>query len=213
MGPIETYYLIDYENVNGSGLEGCNKLTETDHIIIFFTKNAMKINMSDISDHGNAELKMIEISPGKQSVDMHIGSYLGYLLGVNRGRDCRIVIISGDQDFDHMLRFWRDRNGAMVSRAAKIKASAHNAEKARQKPAAEKPAPEENDSQKTRINNEIIQALSKAGFENEIVGFVASAAVKNIGSKNAKQQIYRAIISKFGQSKGLEIYNRIKKIV
>lgn len=40
---METYYLIDYENVNSDGLSGCDKLAKSDHIIIFFTKNAMKI--------------------------------------------------------------------------------------------------------------------------------------------------------------------------
>lgn len=35
---IETYYLIDYENVGADGLSGCNKLTKTDHIYIFFYK-------------------------------------------------------------------------------------------------------------------------------------------------------------------------------
>lgn len=34
---------------------------------------------------------------------------------------------------------------------------------------------------------------------------------KNFNVKNKKQQIYRAIISKYGQEKGLNIYNHIKK--
>ncbi len=192
-------------------MEGCSKLTASDHIIIFFTKNAMKINMSDISDHGNAELKMIEISPGKQSVDIHIGSYLGYLMGINGGKDCRIIIISGDMDFDNMLSFWKDKNNANLSRAVNIKDYICNEKK--QKAAPGKSAPEECESQKTKINNEIMQTLSKAGFGSEITGFVASAAVKNIAVKNGKQQLYRAVISKFGQSRGLDIYNRIKKLI
>ena len=192
MSQIETYYLIDYENVNGSGLEGCSKLTASDHIIIFFTKNAMKINMSDISDHGNAELKMIEISPGKQSVDIHIGSYLGYLMGISGGKDYGIIIISGDMDFDNMLNFWKDRNNANLSRGANIKEYICSEKK--QKAAAAKSAPEECESQKTKINNEIMQTLSKAGFENEAAGFVASTAVKNIAVKNGKQQLWRCNI-------------------
>ena len=211
MSQIETYYLIDYENVNGSGLEGCGKLTASDHIIIFFTKNAVKINMSDISDHGNAELKMIEISPGKQSVDMHIGSYLGYLIGINSGKGCRIAIISGDMDFDNMLKFWKDKNNADLSRAVNIKEHLSSIKK--KKAAPDKSAPEECESQKTKINNEIMQTLGKAGFGSEVTGFVASTAVKNIGVKNKKQQIYRAVLSKFGQSRGLDIYNRIKKFI
>mgnify|MGYP003332404705 CR=1 FL=1 len=64
---------------------------------------------------------------------------------------------------------------------------------------------------KTVVNSEIMQILSKAGFDNDIVTYVASVVVKNIDVKNGKQQIYRTIISKYGQNKGLNIYNHIKK--
>ena len=53
--------------------------------------------------------------------------------------------------------------------------------------------------------------LSKVGYEDDIVGYVASVVVKNYGLKNEKQQIYRTIILKYGQGCGLNIYNHIKK--
>ena len=68
-------------------------MTASEHIIIFFTQNARKIDMAEIANHGAAELKMIEIPAGKQSADIHIGSYLGYLAGKSK---CNIVIISDE---------------------------------------------------------------------------------------------------------------------
>ena len=308
---IETYYLIDYENVGIDGLTGCDKLSKTDHIIIFFTKNAKKIDMSEIADHGDAELKMIEVPPGKQSADIHIGSYLGFLVG-SKGKNCNIVIISQDKDFDNVIDFWKKEIGVKSSRAQQIKipkqknemskqivadqkasdqkaniqktaiketvtkkittkvssekktqlnqeimqavraagfeasvsnkvaklvtglygkerllSEVHNALKNEYhnykevytaiKPvlsnydnvsAASAKMPEKN---KTEINNKIMQILSKAGFEAEIINSTASIVVKNVGINNDKQQIYRAIISRFGQNKGLNIYNHIKK--
>ena len=65
--------------------------------------------------------------------------------------------------------------------------------------------------EKTATNSEIQKELSKAGFTNDIIQFVASIAVKNLTAKNGKQQTYRDIISKYGQNKGLNIYNHIKK--
>lgn len=56
-----------------------------------------------------------------------------------------------------------------------------------------------------------MQILRKADFEQEIVNYVVPVVVRNVQVKNGKQQIYRTIISKFGQSKGLNIYNHIKK--
>ena len=68
-------------------------------------------------------------------------------------------------------------------------------------------------TQKTKLNVDIMQTLSKAGFESEIVNCVASIVVKNVDAEKGKQQIYRSIISKYGQNKGLNIYNHIKKQV
>ena len=67
--------------------------------------------------------------------------------------------------------------------------------------------------EKIAINSEIQKALSKAGFSNDIINYVASTVVKNLGMKNGKQQIYRTVIAKYGQKKGLTIYNHIKKYI
>lgn len=292
---IETYYLIDYENVGSDGLSGCDKLSKTDHIIIFFTKNAKRIDMSEIANHGEAELEMIEVPAGKQSADIHIGSYLGYLTGINKGRDCSIVIVSKDTDFDNVIKFWKEKTGVKSSRAQQIKVSTTKATTAKQTTSSKKANTKISGSEKTKLNQEIMQALrrakfdatvcnrvaqlvtglygkeqlmievhnalrekyenylevykeikpvlskygnlpaatpikeqtpnksainaeimqilSKAGFGSETVGYVASTVVKNVGVKNSKQQIYRTIISKYGQNKGLKIYNQIKKYI
>ncbi len=68
-------------------------------------------------------------------------------------------------------------------------------------------------SEKAALNNEIQKVLSKAGIEADINNEVAALAVKNFGEKNAKQMIYRTIISKYGRQKGLEVYNHIKDLL
>lgn len=114
---IDTYYLVDYENVGSNGLSGCKNMTASEHIIIFFTQNARKIDMAEIANHGSAELKMIEIPAGKQSADIHIGSYLGYLAGKSK---CNIVIISNDTDFDNVIKFWKKELSISVARKKKL---------------------------------------------------------------------------------------------
>lgn len=309
---METFYLIDYENVGIDGLAGCDKLNKTDHIIIFFTKNAKKIDMSEIANHGSSDIDMIEVPAGKQSADIHIGSYLGYLAGKNNGADCSVVIISKDSDFDNVISFWKNKTGVKASRAQQIKVSTPKATTAKQATAPKKNAkvdgnkktklnqeimqavraggfdasvantvaqlasglygvehltvevhnalrekysnylevyeaikavlskydntiktsttkatttkttitkttttktkPNEASSQdKTKLNTEIMQTLAKAGYGNDIITYVASTVVKNINVKNEKQQIYQTIRSKYGQAKGLTIYNQIKK--
>lgn len=296
MRVIETYYLIDYENVYSDGLSGCKGLGKTDHIIIFFTKNASNIDMSEISDHGNAEIDMIKVSAGKQSADMHIGSYLGFLIG-KYGKNCNVVIVSKDTDFDNVIKFWNEKTGIKVSRAQQIKKKSiprtstgikqpvtlkdtsseisdvkktkfkkevmqavrnagydssvantvaqiatrfygnehmlvevHNALRERYtnyldvynvvKTVLSKYADAVSSNSKTsivtakdktEINTQIMKLLSKAGYSNDIVAYVASTVVRNLGFKDGKQQTYKIIISKYGQNRGLLIYNQIRK--
>lgn len=291
---IETYYLIDYENVGADGLAGCDRLTKSDHIYIFFTRNAKKIDMCEIAKHGDAELKMIEIPAGKQSTDIHISSYLGYLSGKhvseNNANDCSVVIISKDSDYDNVIKFWKEETQIKASKALQIKSSTPKATIAKQTSQSRKSITKVDGNKKTKLNQEIMKAvrgagfdasvgnsvaqlvtglygeerfmnkvhnllrekytnylevyeaikpvlskysdtlpssaeancvantqiqqlLSKANFDRDIINYVASVVTKNVVEKNKKQQIYRTIVSKYGQSKGLKIYNHIKKSI
>lgn len=292
---IETYYLIDYENVTSAGLAGCEKLNNLDHIVIFFTANAKKIDMTEIANHRAADLKMIEVPAGKQSVDIHISSYLGYITGKHENRECNVIIISKDTDFDNIIQFWKNNADIKASRAQQIKMSDTKQSILQQPAPAKSNAKKVSDAKKTKLNQETIQAaknagldasaantvaqlvmglyggehmlanvhnklrdkyanyidiynaikpvlskyavpatennktastkskdkttmnttimrlLSNAGYSNDIVTYVASTVVKNFGIKNGKQQTYRTIISKYGQVKGLNVYNHIRK--
>lgn len=319
--------MVDYENVGSNGLIGCDRLSNSDHIYLFYTENAKNINLDILSAHGDAELDIRKVPAGKQSADIHLSSYLGYLIGVNRGRDCTYIIISKDKDFDKVIGFWKEAEGIPVARIQKMmelsneknktpkslspKGSAVKKEASTKKEASVKKGvstkkvspekqtpkgkggvkaelnkkvqqalsqakysnevingvaklvtsyydeehpeqfknnvhnglrekyPEEylniygclklllgeyslttapanaNDaeSDKVVINNKVQQILSKAKMSADVIGYVASVVVKNFGAKNSKQQIYRMIISEYGQQKGLDIYNKIKKYI
>lgn len=277
-------------------MSGCQNLEKNDHIVIFFTKNAKNIDMSDISNIGAADLKMIEVPAGKQSADMHIGSYLGFLAGKN-GKNCNVVIVSKDSDFDNVIKFWKQETNISASRSGQIKKKVASKPKTsiKQQKTTNKSVIKVDGIQKTKLNQEVMQAvrnagfeasvantaaqiavgvygnehmlseihnalkerysnylevyeaakpvlskfaddttkkgtsasvtarektdtnkaiqqlLSKAGYPNDIISYVASTVVQNLGVKNGKQQTYRTIISKYGQTNGLEIYNHIRK--
>ena len=42
MPSVETYYLVDFENVHEDGLSGSEKLGSHDHVHLFFTKTHLK---------------------------------------------------------------------------------------------------------------------------------------------------------------------------
>ena len=197
---MNRYLLVDFENVGSDGLEGCDKLTREDHIILFYTSNTKKIEIDIVANHGKASFEWQEVPTGKQSADMHIGSYLGFLAGSNPDNESEVIILSKDTDFDKLISYWKAR-GVKASRIQKLK----------NEPTRTQAASAKGSNEKAALNNEIMQVLSKANFNADVVGCVASIVSKNIGAKNHKQQIYRAIISKFGQKQGLKIYNHVKK--
>lgn len=219
---LETYYLIDYENVTGKGLTGCDQLTKKDHILIFFTKNAFKIDMRFIADHGDADLQMIQVAAGDQSADMHIVSFLGYLIGQAREKNCRFVVVSKDSDFDPVIHFWKTKRGINIAKFPQIDGKAptkNTAAKKKPKKKAKKKVQKEPINQqpiengklnKTAVNNLVSKILAKAGVDDQIIGFVSSTAAKNSDAPNKRQVIYRLILSQYGRKQGLEIYRLIK---
>lgn len=245
---IKTYYLIDYENVGSEGFKGCGKLRKTDIIHLFYTDNSRKIDLDIINDHGEAKLVTHKVPTGNQSADMHLGSYLGYLIGkecTGQDEECKIVVISKDTGFDHIIEFWKAEKNVKISRNEKISGKQVQArkqtgkEKDRQvteqtdqktekqldeKPEKQSVKQSENQNTKKpkqkiidmkagtkRLQQELVLVLDKAGMPKEVVNYVSTTVEKNAEDKNRKQQIYRSIISKYGQTKGLNIYNHIKK--
>lgn len=318
---MDTFYLVDYENVNVAGLKGCEKLGSTDHIIIFFTAHAKSLDLTSIKSFGKADMKVIQAPQGNQSADMYISSYLGYLVGKYGANKCIIVIISKDKDYDNVITYWKENENIIIEKSSNIDiniqkliqkdknssaenisknvsgnikvslnqdvmqavrgakyhkdvanrtaqiaselygkdtflSAMHNALKNEYsngvelykeiKPVLAKYADttpikvnvnsiSKNDSSRLKSNdqngkvsnkadskavtakdkiaknNEVLKILSKAGFSNNDASSVASIVVKNLGVKNSKQQVYKAILSKYGQGSGLNIYNHIKK--
>ena len=104
------YYLIDYENVNASGLDGIEDLTTDCRIVLFYTKNSSKIDLGIFTQLRNteAELVVIEVHHGKQALDIQLGSYVGYLIGTEP-IDTEYYIVSKDKGYRNIQDFWSDR--------------------------------------------------------------------------------------------------------
>ena len=296
----ETYYLIDFENVGLKGLEGAQNLTKSDWVHLFSTRNAPKINTATLANFNATNLLVHEVPAKSQSVDMHLVSYLGYLLGSHEAAP-QIVILSNDTDYDDIVSFWNIEKGVIIRRRDKfqpeeVMSAAPKAAKSRKAAASKKTAAEPkaqeahketsaektpaktrrtrktrpaqaqdeavknsvkaaesqespekdgvkadaspkksakgrakaDDAQKktaksgakaaeypdkTTLNNAVLKTLSNAKYDNETVSFAASLVTKNFAEKGGKQTIYRTVISKFGQERGLAIYRHIQKLL
>ena len=100
---MEKYYLVDFENVHNEGIIDIDKLSKNDHVHIFSTQNALNIR-KDVF-WLNIDIKSHLVPVRSQSLDMHLVSYLGYLLGVY-GNQCSYTIVSKDKDYDNIIDFW-----------------------------------------------------------------------------------------------------------
>ena len=203
---LETYYLIDFENVHEEGLSGSDNLGAHDHIHIFSTQNAPKISFKELALLNSTEHFSHIIPAGRQSLDMHLIAYLGYLIGKNGAS--KYVIVSNDTDFDPIISFLKKDISPNISitRQAKVGAAAPKKSAARKSGEA----PRMTAREKSALNTEIQRAVGNAGYTQPTINEVASLVTKHCGEDNAKQTIYRAIIKKYGQKPGQTIYRHIR---
>ena len=235
-------FLIDFENVHEKGLEGIGELSQNDAVHLFYTKNASKISL-DILSEVKAALAFHKVNVGKQSLDMQLVSYLGYLIGTV-GHEPEYIIISNDTGFSNTLSFWGNKHvrlsqapmmclvepspfslpktspglsepvGSQPSAAADTTAPAESVHaSAVVQQPVQTPAATRGATLKTQMNNKITVALRDKKVESDKIGRVTAAVMKLYGYKNFRQAAYREIIRLYGQKEGLELYNIIKPIL
>lgn len=235
----KTYYLIDFENVNEVGLAGCEQLKSTDYIHLFYTDHARKINLDLCANHGNARLFLHKAPASKQSLDMHLVSYLGYLIGRNHGRNYSYIIISKDTDYDNLIKFWKEKYHVKVGRkatissentinetdtkakpAAKAKqtsakpkqtaASTQTAAKTKQTAEKSSQAAKSNGS-KSSLYGEVHQLINKS-YDLQTANTVATMVVKSYGDKQILAKVHNELQNAY-PDKYLDVYALIKPII
>ena len=114
----KTIFLIDFENVHEAGLQGLEKCNGDCSVHLFYSQNANKLSL-DLLRGLKAAFYVHKVQPGRQSLDMQLVSYLGYLIGTE-GTDCRYVIVSKDTDFTNTPLFWQTEAGIDVVRQSSV---------------------------------------------------------------------------------------------
>lgn len=117
---MKRIFLIDYENVSDSGLDGFFDLTSEDAVYLFFTVNACKIGIEFVDQlrkHADcASLRFIRAATGNQALDFQLSSFLGGLIAEHPEKDCAFFIISKDRGYTCLPTFWSAmRPGVRVS--------------------------------------------------------------------------------------------------
>ena len=306
-------YLIDFENVHEEGFSALGRLGDKDAVYCFFTRNVAKISMSALAGMRSGQLHFIEAESGKQSLDLALVSFLGYLIGT-RPQELYYDIVSNDNGFAKVAEFWNKRGNGLrvrIRKTTEVKQKAEPAAPAEPAPVAAAPAEAKQENgrsgqSKTRsrqrsqrqrgarqeqqanaaapapataaahaeasapapapapaapaaapapaapeaepvveaapipvsapaaeaktgdakaaepakpkaeakpLDAATLAALDAAGINTAAAEFIQAQAEKYRADKNMKQLVYRAVVKKYGQKTGTQIYNSAKKLL
>lgn len=114
------YFLVDFENVQSSGLYGVQNLDKKDNLVIFYSKNASRIDFTAMQwlMKTNATIEFMEITKlGNNALDFNLVYYMGAISGHFRGSNLKFFIVSQDSGFDTLRNNPLIRNSAIISLA------------------------------------------------------------------------------------------------
>ncbi len=202
---MNSYYLIDYENMPKDVLKECSDLGEDDCVVLFYTKNRPAVALSEVKN-----LRTYEVPTGSQSADMNIDFYAGYLAGKNNGK-CKIVIVSKDTGYDKVITTWREKEKLDISRSehVKVKTESKKEKTKTVKKDTEKSKPD--NKKKILFNQEVMQAVSKEGYESPVPNAVAQACSKHFGSESLLKDVKDELKSMYENY--LEVYKVVEPVL
>lgn len=217
---METFYLIDFENVRNEGLENIDTLTQSEHVHIFSTENALNIRMDIVFSKG-IDIEGHIVPVRKQSLDMHLVSYLGYLLGIH-GKKCTYVIVSKDTDYDNIIQFWKDKGYSNISRRQKISEVVTNKKK-NQSSLASATAQTTNGkistgmsgnfsgSDRSELNVFMQHELLALGYLSDVANRVCKYVVAHCNDERMLSGIHNDLKNEYIEYRG--VYEDVKKIL
>lgn len=219
----ERFYLIDFENVHDDGLKNINTLTESDHVHIFFTKNANRVGLG-IFHATEAHIDSHEVPAGGQSLDMHLVSYLGYLLGKSKEGTCSYIIVSKDKDYDNIIAFWREKGIKSISREEKIPGSNVVSQKKTTMPVATTTTKQTINSKikagmayelygddRSELNEYMQHGLIRLGYPGKTANSICKCVVAHCNDERMLSEIYNDLKEKFKNYS--EVYEAVKTIL
>lgn len=218
---METFYLIDFENVHDTGIANIEKLKKTDYAYIFSTKNATNIRPDIFKDN----IKLILVPTGKQSLDMHLVSYLGYLLGIH-GKDCSYVIISKDKDYDNIVNFWKGKGYLHICRKEKLPGNELAKKKATQSVSQSQSNPQTannkiiagmsykfNGKARSELNLFMQHKLVAMGYDEDSANLICEIVIAHCNDEKMLQRIHNDLRNEFGDEVYEIVYKDVKNML
>ena len=202
--PDKTYYLVDLENVGLDGIHLEERLPPDDIIHIFSTVNGPKIDITTLAKLDRSSLAFHEVPPGKQSLDMRLVSFLGFLI---KGDPLsHFVIISRDKDYDDVLSYWR-AEGIAVQRREMLQ----DFGKPDKTGLRTKPVNDEGAGDRTR--EKAVRSFVDANFPGKKYKDSRDDIVKAVVNSKTRSQVNNNLVKLFPSSEMKAAYGRLKPLI
>ena len=205
-------FLVDFENVNSSGLLGIKDISENDSVFIFYTPNAATLSFDahKMLIETKAAIKYINVAAGtKNSLDFQLGSFLGYLIASHESRD--FFIVSADNGFQAVKSFWKktmNLSDIEIKLIPNIKSAVS--------PKSVTPPKEKKLIENSDKTGDGADTLSETVRIKEIFSteHISNKNVRSIiqlaQSSSDKQHFYTSMTKKFGMEEGLKYYKALR---
>lgn len=210
-------FLIDFENVNNSGMRGSSLLEKQDRVALFFSgcvKN-MEARYLDAIEKSGCQFEIIRlINAGKNELDFYIASYLGHYFG--EGHVDSAVIVSRDGGFSAVRDFWTKcrSDKRQVFLAPDIESGIQKL-----------PQSAARSSLVSRMKNHVDIQTFYAGYQErlklrrKVESLFPDAEnqtqieeIRRIIEKDSSPKLlYLDALKSFGRRQGLEVYRRLKQ--
>lgn len=133
----------------------------------------------------------------KQSVDMHLISYLGYLIGMNNDKKCKYYIISKYTDYDNIIGFLQEKCHISITKSTGI-AHANN---------VDPPADKASDNLFEKIQETMLQS----NYSKKTAKRVVEIIIIHRNEKNIMMSIHNDLQKEM--KNGSQIYQLIKPVM
>ena len=168
-------YLVDYENVPNTGIDGIENLTSSDNVIIFLNENnTFKAKTHIKLENAVAKKDYIFVtSKSANALDFQLVAYLGMLCAEKPQE--RYVIVSNDQGYDSAIKFLKGRN-FKVERKTNLAMTSTLSE-------VKKLLPELKDEDCIKVTNVVENYKTKQAINNNLMKIFGSDKTGNIYKK------------------------------
>ena len=219
-------FLVDYENVTKSGLNGIENLNENDRVIIFYSVNAntLTFDMHRKIIESKAKFQFQKVGVGaKNALDFQLCSYLGYLIRDNLDNPkVNYFVVSMDHGYEVLSSYWVNQNVNVLVVSSIEQAEVftfEDLEEIIQENQSTEPIEKIAEPVAENNTTEKIETVEKKSELEKILSDIMLdaddiAEVKKIIDDNeTKTDIHNTLIKKFTSQKGSEIYKAITPLI